>query len=249
MVRIVSAKVYKKISAVSQTRPAIIHYTLFCCLKLNSKAQKWHLIYNVPMKILLTHFDPFGEEKINASAEVAAALPSTLGDISLDILEVPTVFGTCFAPVEAALQRQNYDAVICLGQAKGRNAITPERVAINIDDARIDDNAGKKPEDEVIAPEGPAAYFSTLPLKNMVEAIKAAGVSAAISNSAGTFVCNHLLYQVLHHCATKAPSTRACFIHLPALPKQVQDTPEIPSFTLEDMAKGLKAAFQSLSPA
>ena len=146
------------------------------------------------------------------------------------------------APVAEAIEREAPDAVLCLGQAGGRAAITPERVAINVDDARIPDNAGEQPVDRPTVPGGPAAYFATLPVKAMAEAIRAAGVAAEVSNTAGTFVCNHLMYAVLHLLAERYPGVRAGFMHVPFVPEQTGDKPGQPSMPLADMVRGLTAA-------
>lgn len=150
------------------------------------------------MKILLTGFDPFGGEEVNPSLEAVKHVTAPSG-AELIKLEVPTVFGASIDAVLKAMRQHRPDAVVCVGQAAGRAGITPERVAINIADASLPDNAGNQPCDEPIYPDGDAAYFSTLPVKAMVAAIQAAGLPASLSNTAGTFVCNQLLYGVLYH--------------------------------------------------
>lgn len=138
------------------------------------------------------------------------------------------------------------DAVLCIGQAGGRADLTPERVAINQDDARIPDNEGQQPIDRTIRPDGPPAYFSTLPIKAMVEAIRSAGIPASVSNTAGTFVCNHLMYQALNLAEKQFPKTKAGFLHIPYLPEQVVDKPGLPSMSLETIVKGIEAAITAL---
>ncbi len=194
------------------------------------------------MKLLLTAFEPFGGESMNPALEAMRRLPDRVGEIEIVKVTVPVTFTGCFAPVAEAIRTYAPDAVLCLGQAGGRSAMTPERVAVNLDDARMPDNAGDMPVDRPVAPEGPAAYFATLPVKAMAEAIRAAGVEAAVSYTAGTFVCNHLLYSLLHLLARERPGVRAGFMHVPYAPEQVRDKPGTPSMALEDMVRGLTAA-------
>ena len=184
------------------------------------------------MKLLITAFDPFGGSEENASLELLRALPETLEGAEIVKLVLPTVFRRSG---EKAIQRAEEvrpDAIVCMGQAGGRRAITPERVGLNLMDARIPDNDGFQPVDEPILPGGPAAYFSTLPIKPMAAAIRAAGVPAEISNTAGTFVCNSLFYQMRHYTETRCPEVPCGFIHVPLL----KDLP------LPDGLRGLKAA-------
>ena len=169
------------------------------------------------MKILLTAFDPFGGDAYNASAEILAALPDTLGGAVIEKAVVPTSFARCAAEAAARIEACSPDAVLCLGQAAGRDALTPERVAINIMDARIPDNDGFCPRDLPIAPDGPAAYFSTLPLRAMLAAMESAGVGAKLSDTAGTFVCNCLMYSLLHRAAVLGPAIPCGFLHVPRL--------------------------------
>lgn len=190
-------------------------------------------------RILLTAFEPFGGETINPSLEIAKQLADRS---DTDTLTVPVTFADSANAVLPHLP--GHDVIVMLGQAKGRKGITLERVAINVDDAASPDNAGDVRTDHVIAEDGPAAYFSTLPIKAMLKAIQSEGLSASISNSAGTYVCNHLMYSILH--ALKDTDIRAGFIHVPALPEQVLDHPEIPSMKLEDMVRGIKAAINIL---
>ena len=197
------------------------------------------------MKILLTGFDPFGGQTINPAWEAVKRVNAPAG-AELIKLEVPTVFGLSVETVREALLRERPDAVVCVGQAGGRNAVTPERVAINVDDARIADNAGNRPVDVPVDPDGPAALFSTLPIKAMVQAIQDAGINAQISNSAGTFVCNHLMYGVLRTLQRELPCTIGGFIHVPCIPEQCADRPDAPSMPLDDIVKALEAALSVL---
>lgn len=192
--------------------------------------------------VLVTGFDPFGEEKTNPSWQVCEGLPKGIAGLRIETCRVPCEFGRAIETVVAAIERVKPALVVCLGQASGRAHLSVERVAINMDDARIADNAGKRPIDEPIAPGGPPAHFSTLPIKAMVEAMHAAGVPAEISNSAGTYVCNHLMYGVLHHLAQGGRKARAGFIHVPYSEEQVIDKPAIAAMSLATMIRGIEAA-------
>ena len=158
-------------------------------------------------RVLLTGFTPFGGERINPALEAVNRVRCPEAEVR--VLEVPTVFGESSRVVTAAMDAFRPDVVLCVGQAAGRSAVTPERVAINVDDARIPDNAGQQPVDAPIVPGGPAAYFATVPVKDMVLAIREAGVPSELSNSAGTYVCNHLLYCVLHHAGPGVRASRS----------------------------------------
>ncbi|WP_145468084.1 pyroglutamyl-peptidase I [Staphylococcus pettenkoferi] len=196
------------------------------------------------MNILVAAFDPFGGEKINPALEAVKSLDDTVGDHQITKLEIPTVFHKSKQVIEQELEQQNYDAVLVIGQAGGRFELTPERIGINVDDARIPDNEKNQPIDQSIQAEGEAAYFSNMPVKRMVEAIKGAGVPARLSNTAGTFVCNHILYQLGYIQATRFSNIRFGFIHVPYVPEQVTDKPNQPSMSLETMVKGLTAAIR-----
>lgn len=196
------------------------------------------------MKILLTAFDPFGGESVNPAQQAVAEVANTVSGAEIVKLVVPTVFGKAREVVAAAIEREQPDAVLCIGQAGGRPDLTVERVAINVDDARITDNEGNQPVDAPILPDGPAAYFATVPIKAMVEAIRAEGIPASVSNSAGTFVCNHLLYGVLHTLA--GSSTRGGFMHVPFLPEQVKDGRQYPSMSKGDIVRGIEAALRAI---
>jgi pyroglutamyl-peptidase len=194
------------------------------------------------MKVLLTAFDPFGGESINPAFEAVKLLPDTIGGATIVKLEVPTIFGKALDVLHEALERERPDIAIAVGQAGGRFDITPERVAINVDDARIADNAGNQPVDEVIFPDGESAYFATLPIKAMVAAIREAGLPSSVSNSAGTFVCNHLMYGLLYAADKKYPGMRGGFIHVPFLPAQVVTKPNQPSMSLDNIVTALELA-------
>ena len=194
------------------------------------------------MKIIVTGFDPFGGEKINPSIECVKALPEIEG-VDLFRVELPTVFKESAKRLNEVINDVKPDAVLSVGQAGGRAGITMERIAINVDDARIPDNISQQPIDEEIQVEGEAAYFSTLPIKRIVKAIREAGISAEVSNSAGTFVCNHIMYQALF-AATKADKPfKPGFMHIPFIPEQTADKPSLP---LEESTKALQIAIETI---
>ena len=196
-------------------------------------------------KLLLTAFTPFDGERINPALEAVKLVKDKIGNLKIVKLEVPTVFGKSIDTVREAIERERPDFVLSIGQAGGRAEITPERVAINLDDARIPDNEGNQPIDEPIFSDGENAYFSTLPVKAMVEAIRKEGLPSSLSNTAGTYVCNHLMYGVLYYL-DKRPRMKAGFIHVPYIPEQVKDKKEMPALPLLDIVRGLEAAIQAV---
>ena len=175
----------------------------------------------VLVKLLLTAFTPFGGESINPALEAVKLVKDKIANLDIIKLEVPTVFRKSVHTVIEAMEREKPDFVLCVGQAGGREGITPERIAINIDDARIPDNEGNQPIDRTIYPDGENAYFSNLPVKAMVEAIKEEGLISSLSNSAGTYV--------------------------PYIPEQTEDKPNKPSMPLKDIVKGLEAAIRAIA--
>ena len=194
------------------------------------------------MKIIVTGFDPFGGEKINPSIECVKALTEIEG-VELIRLELPTVFKESAKRLNEVINDVKPDAVLSVGQAGGRPGITMERIAINVDDARIPDNISQQPIDEAIQLDGEAAYFTTLPIKRIVKAIREAGILAEVSNSAGTFVCNHIMYQALF-AATKADKPfKAGFMHIPFIPEQTTDKPSLP---LEESTKAVQIAIETI---
>ena len=202
------------------------------------------------MKILLTAFDPFGGESINPAQEVAAALPERIGGAEIVKLWIPTVFDKAAEMTARAMDELRPDAVVSLGQAGGRKAVTPERIAINLMDARIPDNAGFQPVDQPVVPGGPAAYFATLPVRRMAEAIEKAGLPAQISNTAGTYVCNCLLYTLLHTAAVEYPGMPGGFIHVPYALEQLPGKPKgTPGLALQQIAQGLSCAIEAIAEA
>ncbi len=199
------------------------------------------------MKLLLTAFDPFGGADVNPAEQAVCLVPHGVGDVHVVKLTVPTVFYKSIDTVAAAIERERPDAVLCVGQAGGTAGLAVERVGINIDDARIPDNEGNQPIDRRIFPDGENAYFATLPIKAMTNAIRKAGLPAHVSNSAGTFVCNHLLYGLLYTLAKQCPHVRGGFIHVPYLPEQAAALPQgAPSMSAADIAKGLSAAIAAI---
>lgn len=202
------------------------------------------------MTILLTAFEPFGGEKINPALEAVHLVSGQIAGAQIIKLTVPTVFGRAADVVTEAIGSLRPQAVVCVGQAGGRTAITVERVAINIEDASIPDNVGVTPVDRPVIPGAPVAYFSTLPIKDMVKAIRDVGLPASVSNTAGTFVCNHLMYGVLHLIKNEFPGTLGGFIHVPYLTEQAAQKAE-PAFgmALKDIIRGLEAALDAVAAA
>ena len=194
------------------------------------------------MKIIVTGFDPFGGEKINPSIECVKTLPEVEG-VELIRLELPTVFKESAKRLNEAINEVKPDAVLSVGQAGGKSGISMERIAINVDDARIPDNISQQPIDETIQTEGAAAYFSTLPIKRIVKAIREAGISAEVSNSAGTFVCNHIMYQALFAATKSDKPFKAGFMHIPFIPEQTTNKPSLP---LEESTKALQIAIETI---
>ncbi len=191
------------------------------------------------MKVLITGFDPFGGETINPAYEAVKRLPDQIDGHDIIKLEVPTVFNASVEAVQQAIDAHAPDIVICVGQSGGKSAITPEVVAINLEEARIPDNAGNQPSGKKIAEDGDTAYFATLPVKAMVKAMLEAGIPAQLSYSAGTYVCNHLFYGVMHHIASNKLDIRGGFIHIPYMFEQVLDKAGTAAMPLDMMTKAL----------
>jgi len=193
-------------------------------------------------KLLITGFDPFGGEKVNPSWEAVKLLPDTIGEFEITKMQIPTVFGKAADAVLAASAKLSPDVIICVGQAGGRTAVTPEVIAINLREARIADNEGNQPVNVPVITDAPAAYFSTLPVRDMVSAINAAGIPAALSYSAGTFVCNDVMYALLHRY--DKTNTQVGFIHVPFLPGQAGEN--VFSMELETIKEALEKAVLSI---
>ena len=169
------------------------------------------------MKVLVTAFDPFGGDHVNASLEAVRRLPARIGALDVTTAKLPTSFRCSLAALENAIASTQPEIVLCVGQAADRTSLCVERVAINVQDARLADNDGALPVDLPVVAAGPAAYFSTLPVKAAVAALQAAGLSAVVSNSAGTFVCNHVFYGLMHRAATRGQHFRGGLLHVPRL--------------------------------
>lgn len=198
-------------------------------------------------KILVTGFDPFGGESINPAFEAVKLLPDTIQDVQIIKLEVPTVFGKGPQKTIDAIEEYQPDYVLCIGQAGGRSQLTPEFVGINYAQARIPDNEGNQPMNQPLVPGAPQAYFSTLPVQAMVEKIKSKGIPASVSYTAGTYVCNAMLYCVMHALYTKYPTIKGGFMHVPfALEQAVNQPAGTPAMNLQDIAKGIEAALEAI---
>ena len=192
--------------------------------------------------VLITGFEPFGGESVNPSWEVVSSLDNAIiGGCRVIARQLPCVFGESLAVLNAAIDALSPSLVLAVGQAGGRTDITVERVAINVDDARIADNQGQQPVDVPVVADGPAAWFSTLPIKAMVVAMRNAGIPASVSQTAGTFVCNHVMYGLLHKLRD-APAVKGGFIHIPYLPQQAALHPGAPSMATETVRRALEIA-------
>ena len=190
--------------------------------------------------ILLTGFEPFGGESTNPSWAAAEEAASRLRAEGLEVqaVELPCVFGDAVRVLEAALEQYRPELVICAGQAGGRSRVSLERIAINCDDARIPDNAGNAPVDQPVVTGGPAAYFSSLPVKAALAALLAAGIPAEVSQTAGTYVCNHVFYGLMH-ALRLLPGARGGFVHVPFEPAQVPPGGTDPALPLEQLVEAL----------
>ena len=194
------------------------------------------------MKALVTGFEPFGPDAVNPSREAVLRLSSRLGDLTIETRIVPTVFGRAIAALEDAIVTTQPDIVLGVGLAGGRAELSLERVAINVDDARIPDNDGQQPIDQPIVAGGPGAYFTGLPVKRAVAALREAGLPAIVSNTAGTFVCNHIFYGLMHLVASRRLPVRGGFLHVPYLPEQAAGLAgiQVPSMALDDIVRGIE---------
>ena len=193
-------------------------------------------------KLLITGFDPFGGESINPAWEAVSRLPDRIGAWEIHRLQIPTVFGKAGEVLLAKAEVLSPDAIISVGQAGGRKAVTPEMVAVNLRYGSIADNAGVSPQDEPVVSGGPAAYFATLPVRKMAQAMVDAGLPGSVSYSAGAFVCNDTMYAVLHRY--HGTPVRAGFIHVPFLPQQAKEG--VPSMALEEIVKTLEICIEQL---
>ena len=198
------------------------------------------------MRILITAFDPFGGEAVNPSQEAVRMIKDTIAGAEIIKLNVPVVFGKSIATVYEAMQAEKPDVTLCIGQAGGRFGITPERVAINLDDARIADNDGFQPVDAPIAPDGPDAYFTTLPVREIARRIGEMGIPAGLSLSAGAYVCNHVMYTCLHLARTKYPGMKCGFVHVPYTAEMPHDASK-PSLPLADIVRAVEEAVRVIA--
>jgi pyroglutamyl-peptidase len=196
------------------------------------------------MKVLVTGFDPFGGETINPAYEAVKLVNDNIEGAEIIKIEIPTVFGKSMIVIDKAIQKYQPDVVLAIGQAGGRTSMAVERVGINVDDARIPDNDGQQPIDEIIYEDGENAYFSNLPIKKMVFEMQNENVPAVVSNTAGTYVCNHVLYSIMYLIDKKYNNLRGGFIHVPFLPEQVKDK-NMPSMSLEMIKKGIEIAIKT----
>lgn len=197
------------------------------------------------MKVLITGFEPFGGEKINPSFEAVKKLENKICGADIVKAEIPTVFHRSIKELEKCIDAEQPDVVICVGQAGGRFDISIERVAINVDDARIEDNDGNKPIDEPVFKDGKNGYFANIPIKAMVEEIKKANIPASVSNTAGTYVCNHLMYGLLYLIDKKYPNMRGGFIHVPFITEQIINKANVPYMETSKITEGLTLAIKA----
>ncbi|THB84472.1 pyroglutamyl-peptidase I [Pantoea allii] len=193
--------------------------------------------------VLMTAFEPFGGETINPSWEAVRALEGKqIGGATIVTRQLPVVFSEVLHVLNQALEEIKPDAILSVGQAGGRSDITVERIGINVDDARIPDNAGHQPVDEPIVAGGPAAYFSRLPIKAIVAAVRDAGIPASVSQTAGTFTCNRVMYGLLHWLEQQKSPARGGFIHIPYLPEQAAQHSGAPSMAVTTIIQALEIA-------
>lgn len=199
------------------------------------------------MDILFTGFEPFGGEKINPSWKAVAMLSDEIAGARIHKLCLPVEYQGAARMAQAEFARISPNVVVMVGQAGGRSGISIERVALNLDDATVADNAGVMLCDSPVRQGAPSAYFSTLPIKMLVKAVNNAGISAGISNSAGTYVCNHLMYSMLDHISVRMLDVRAGFVHVPFVPEQCVDKPGMPSMELNDIVTALRVIARNLA--
>jgi pyroglutamyl-peptidase len=194
----------------------------------------------IDMKALVTGFEPFDRDRVNPSLEALRLLPPRLGALDIATAALPVVFNAALPALREAIGADAPDIVLSVGLAGGRAELSLERVAINVDDARIPDNDGNRPIDRPVVAGGPAAYFATLPIKAAIAALRDAGLPAAVSNTAGTFLCNHVFYGLMHEAEHAAKQFRAGFLHVPYLPSQAARQLGAPSMALEQIVEGIE---------
>ncbi len=200
-------------------------------------------------KLLITGFDAFGGETVNPASEVVLELDGEeINDCKIVAKEIPTIYGKSADVVQEMIEKIEPDVVLHIGQASGTHGIRVERVALNIDDARIEDNEGNQPIDEIIAKDGPVAYWTTLPTRDIVESVKEAGIPSYLSYTAGTFVCNHVIYSTAHYVEENDLPIDYGFIHVPFLPEQAVDKDnEPPSMSKETIKEALLVAIETIT--
>lgn len=198
------------------------------------------------MKILVTGFDPFEKESVNPAWEAVKLISSEIENVEIIKLQIPTVFYKSIEVLLEGIKKYKPEIVLCVGQAGGRFDISIERVCINLNDARIKDNQGNQPIDSKIYKLGKNAYFSSLPIKAMSKYIKNASIPSSISNTAGTFVCNHLMYGLLHNIENFSVAKKGGFIHVPYIPEQVINKPNTPSMDIHLIVKALEASIKAI---
>lgn len=199
------------------------------------------------MKVLITGFNPFGGESINPAWEAVKAMKDNIDGIEVIKLQIPTVFKKSAEKLFTGIEEHKPDAVICIGQAGGRYDMSVERIAINMDDGRIPDNEGYQPIDTPVYEDGENAYFATLPIKGIVEEIKLAKIPASVSNTAGTYVCNHIMYSLLYYISKNNLNVKGGFIHVPYITEQVVDKKNMPYMEVTTITKALECAVQALN--
>lgn len=197
------------------------------------------------MRVLVSGFEPFGGQRVNASLEAVRLLPDRIGDASLARVVLPVAFGRDVGELYRAVAEHEPDVCICVGQAGGRPDVSPELVGINYRLARTPDNDGACPVGEPVVAGAPDAYFSTLPVHAIARRIRQAGIPASVSYSAGTFCCNEVLYALMHLVATERPCMRAGFIHVPYLPEQVDSCADVPALSRDEAASALRIAIET----
>lgn len=197
------------------------------------------------MKVLLTGFDPFGGEPVNPAEEAVKMVSNNINGAEVIKITIPTVITKSVEAIEKAIEEHNPDIVISVGQAGGRFDISPERVAMNMDDFRIKDNEGNQVIDTTIKEDGQAAYFSNLPIKAMVKHMNENQIPASVSNTAGTFVCNHVMYGILYMIDKKYPNIKGGFIHIPYMTSQIIDKKNTPFMSLQEIVRGLELAIEA----
>ena len=200
------------------------------------------------IRALVTAFEPFGDEATNASREAVRRLPPRLGEIAISTQVLPTSYARSVPELAAAIRRTRPEIVLCVGQAGERPALNVERVAINLQDATLPDNDGAQPVDTAITPRGIPARFSTLPVREAVAALRAAGLPAEVSNSAGTFVCNHVFYNLMQLATRNRHRFRAGFLHVPRLARPDERAAGV-ALTVEDMVRGIEIVLRVTSAA